>query len=222
MNLPADLFTTRWHVVALLLTLAALLCAGRRVDWRALAHSGTRLNCLFGFAVLLTVLWSLRAGVLPGLNLHLLGAMTACLLFGPWLALFALALALTGIALNGAIDWVAWPINFVAMVLVPVSIAYFIRLAVERWLPTHFFVFVFVLAFAGAGLTVLLTGVVASALLYLAGAYPWSQLTADYLPYFLLLGFSEAWIGGALTTMLVIYKPEWVAAFDDRRYLDGR
>lgn len=222
MNLPPELFPASWHIVAMLLSVAALAIAAIGIDWRALLRSGVRLNCLFGFGVLATVLWSLRAGILPGLNLHLLGAMMACLLFGPRLALFALALALTGIALNGAIDWVAWPINFLAMVLVPVMIAHGLRQAVERWLPAHFFVFVFVLAFAGSGLTVLLGGICASVLLFASGAYEWSSLASDYLPYFLLLGFSEAWIGGALTTMMVVYKPEWVAAFDDRRYLNGR
>ena len=39
------------------------------------------------------------------------------------------------------------------------------------------------------------------------------------LPFFLLVGFSEAWISGAVITLMVVYRPGWVAAFDDRRYL---
>lgn len=219
MNLPYALFSWPWHVAAALLALAVLLLAARRVDWSALAHSGPRLNALLGFAVCMTLLWSLRAGVLPGLNLHLLGAMAACLMFGPHLALIALALVLTGISLNGAVEWAAWPINFLVMGVVPVMIAQAIRRLVERHLPSHFFVYIFVMAFAGAALVVLLVGFVAVLLLTAAGAYPWSYLASEYLPYFFLLAFSEAWISGAVTTMMVVYRPEWVATFDDRRYL---
>lgn len=219
MNLPYALFSWPWHLGATFLAIAALLLAGLRIDWRTLARSGPRLNALLGFVVVMTLLWSLRAGVLPGLNLHLLGAMAACLMFGPRLALFALALVLSGISLNGAVEWAAWPINFVVMGLVPVLVAQALRAIVERFLPGHFFVYIFVMAFAGAGLVILCTGLFATLLLFAAGAYAWSQLAAEYLPYFLLLAFSEAWISGAVVTMMVVHRPEWVATFDDQRYL---
>lgn len=219
MNLPYALFSWPWHLAAALIAIVVLVLAGLRIDWRALVHSGPRLNALLGFAVIMTLLWSLRAGVLPGLNLHLLGAMAACLMFGPRLALFALALVLTGISLNGAVEWAAWPINFIVMGVVPVLVAQALRALVERFLPGHFFVYIFVMAFAGAALVILFTGLFATLMLFAAGAYTWSQLTAEYLPYFLLLAFSEAWISGAVVTMMVVYRPEWVATFDDQRYL---
>ena len=219
MNLPFELFSLPWHVLATLGALGMLLFAGRRVDWRSLMHSGPRLNAFLGFVVLMTLLWSMRAGVLPGLNLHLLGAMAACLLFGPWLAMFAMALVMSGIALNDAIEWSAWPLNFVVMGIAPVLFAEGVRRFVERFLPSHFFVYVFVMAFAGSAVVVLLSGFLASVLLWAANAYAWSQLATEYLPYFLLLAFSEAWISGAVITMMVVYRPEWVATFDDQRYL---
>lgn len=219
MDLPFSLFSLPWHIAASVVSLAALLFVVRGVDWGALLHSGARLNALLGFAVIMTLLWSLRAGVQPGLNLHLLGGMAACLMFGPRLAMLAMAFALTGVSLNGAVEWAAWPINFVAMVLVPVLVAQALRRIVERCLPGHFFIYVFVLAFAGSGLVVLATGLGAALLLWAGGAYAWTTLANEYLPYFLLLAFSEAWIGGAVTTMMIVYKPEWVSTFDDQRYL---
>ncbi|MPN48256.1 hypothetical protein SDC9_195862 [bioreactor metagenome] len=75
------------------------------------------------------------------------------------------------------------------------------------------------MGFAGSALTIMLQGLFASLALVVAGAYPLDFLLSDYLPYFLLLGFSEGWLSGALITVMVIYRPEWVAAFDDRRYL---
>jgi uncharacterized membrane protein len=218
-NLPFELFSLAWHLVATLCALGILGLAARRVAWAELMHSGPRLNAFLGFVVVMTLLWSMRAGVLPGLNLHLLGAMAACLLFGPWLAMFGMALVLCGIALNGAVEWSAWPINFIVMGAVPVLLAEGVRRLVERFLPSHFFVYVFVMAFAGSAIVVLLSGLFACTLLFAAGAYPWAHLANEYLPYFLLLAFSEAWISGAVITMMVVYRPEWVATFDDQRYL---
>ena len=52
-----------------------------------------------------------------------------------------------------------------------------------------------------------------------AAVYSASTLLDDYLPYYLLLGFAEAWLNGALITLMVVYVPHWVGSFDDRRYL---
>ena len=30
---------------------------------------------------------------------------------------------------------------------------------------------------------------------------------------------AEAWLNGALVTIMVVYLPHWVGSFDDRRYL---
>lgn len=218
MNLPAALFSTAWHVFALVLVVLVIYQILLRAPWQRL-KTPTQLNLLLGFAVGLTLAWSMRAGVKPGLSLHLLGAMAATLTLGPRLALVALGLALTGVTLNGAIEWQAWPINFVLMALVPVVLAEWMRKLVDRRLPAHFFVFIFVVGFAGSALTIMLQGLFASLALVVAGAYPLDFLLSDYLPYFLLLGFSEGWLSGALITVMVIYRPEWVAAFDDRRYL---
>lgn len=221
MNLPLEVFPGSWHWIASVLALAALYRVARTAPWSRLGDS-THVNVLAGFAVSLTLLWSLNAGVMPGLNLHLLGAMAATLALGPQFAIVALGLALAGITLNGAIEWQAWPINFLFMVIVPVLCAHAFHRLVVRVLPAHFFIFVFVVAFAGSALAVASGGLAASAALVAAGAYPLSFLATDYLPYFILLGFSEAWIGGAVISLLVVFKPDWVVAFDDRRYLLGK
>lgn len=218
MNLSSSLFSATWHGMMLVASVLIFYPLVRRAPWRRLLDS-SQLNLLLGFVVGLTLLWSLRAGVMPGLSLHMLGAMAATLTLGPWLGLLALGAALTGITLNGAIEWSAWPVNFVLMAAIPVALATGIQRAIERWLPAHFFVFIFVTSFAGAALTVMLQGVIASAAMVAAGAYTAEFLLTDYLPYFLLLGFSEAWISGAIVTLLVVYRPDWVAGFDDSRYL---
>ncbi len=221
MNLPATLFSPAWHGLAVLICLGVFYLIARTAPWQRLAET-TQRNLLFGLAISLALLWSMKAGVKPGLNLHLLGAMVATLALGEPLALIALALSLTAITLNGELGWTAWPVNYVLMVVVPVAFASLFRRLVERRLPNHFFIFIFVVAFLGSALSVIVQGVSASLVMVLAGAYPAGFLMTEYLPYFILLGFSEAWLSGAIITLLVVYKPEWVAAFDDRRYLIGK
>jgi uncharacterized membrane protein len=36
------------------------------------------------------------------------------------------------------------------------------------------------------------------------------------------MSWAEAFTSGALITVLVVYRPQWVTTFDDRRYLDGK
>lgn len=221
MNLPADLFPASWHWLAALVTVCAGWVVWQRIDWIRLGQ-GSQLNVLLGLAVALALIWSMKAGVMPGLNLHLLGAMTATLALGPPLAVLALALALCGITLNGELSWQAWPINFVLMCLIPVLIAQSLHQLVRRILPAHFFIFIFVIAFFGSAVTLISSGLIASLAMTLAGAYRFEFLASEYLPYFILVGFSEAWIGGGLITLLVVYRPQWVSAFDDQTYLLGK
>lgn len=221
MNLPTTLFAPAWHIVALLLTGASLLWCWRTAPWGEI-RKGTRLQVMAGVAALLAPLWTMKAGIKPGLDLHLLGAMAASLILGPQLAIIAMGLALLGVTVNGALPWVAWPINFVHMVLWPVGVATCIHHLVERRLPLHFFVYLFVAGFLGAAVTVMLQGLLSSLTLTLAGSYSFDYLLANYLPYFLLLGFSEGWLTGMVMTLMVVYRPQWVATFDDQRYLSNK
>lgn len=221
MNLPAALFSPYWHYASVVAVLVVFWWLARSIPWKDVCSS-VRLHVTLGFGVALAFFWSLKAGVEPGLNLHLLGAMPATLAVGPALAMVALGLALTGITLNGAVEWQSFPINYVFMVIIPVMIAGVLKELVEKALPTHFFIFIFVVAFLGAGVTVFLQGGVVSLGMALSGAYSADFLLSNYLPYFLLLGFYEAWMSGAVITLLVVYKPAWVSGFDDRLYLGNK
>lgn len=218
MNFPDGLFPAMWQALAWLPFTACLAWAVWKAPWKRLAN-GTQSNVWLGAMVSLAVLWSMKAGVHPGLDLHLLGAMVAVLMFGPQLALLALTLVAAAVTLNGAAGWQAFALNALAMAVLPVGVAHAVHRAVERWLPRHFFIYVFVTAFLGAVLTVALTGATVTLLLQVAGTYPADLLFGQYLPYFLLLGFPEGWLSGALVTIMVVYLPRWVCTFDDSRYL---
>jgi len=222
MNFPDALFPQAWAVGAFLPLLAAWLWCFWTAPWRRLTDS-VQMNVWLGTVVMLVLVWSMKAGVQPGLNLHFLGATMFALMFGRQLAIIGLSLVLAGVTLNGELQghavWLAYGLNALVLAVFPSLLADLIRRGVERSLPNNFFVYVFVTGFFGAAATVMATGLLASALLWLAGVYPAPTLLDDYLPYYFLLGFAEAWLNGAMVTLMVVYVPHWVGSFDDRRYL---
>lgn len=226
MNFPEGLFPAFWAYGAVPPYLLILLWALRTADWRRIGD-GSQLNVWLGAIVVLTLLWSMKAGVKPGLNLHLLGATAVTLMFGRQLAIVALSLVLVATTLNGSFNnalggvpaWQSFALNALVMAVFPVGVAYAILRCVERCLPAHLFVYIFFAAFFGAGLGVVATGVLSALLLLLAGVYSTDLLLAEYLPFYLLLGFAESWLNGAAVTLMVVYYPRWLGSFDDRRYL---
>ena len=221
MNLPDTLLGEEWYWAAWAVWLPLFARSLLKAPWGRLRES-EQLNVWLGMIVLLTVIWSLKAGVKPGLSMHLLGATVFTLSFGPHLAFVGLSLVLLGITLNGAGGFLAYAINALLMAGVSVWLSQAMYRLVVRFLPRHFFVYIFVNGFFAAALTVIGVGMVATLLLVVAGAYPLDYLVAEYLPYFLLLGFSEAWLSGMVMTLFVVYRPAWVGTFDDASYLANK
>lgn len=221
MNLTDTLFDDGWYWGAWLIWIPSILYCVRRAPWRRLSDIAL-LNVWAGMVVLLTLVWSLKAGVKPGLAFHLLGATVFTLSFGPTLAYIGLTLVTLGITLNGDAGWFAFAANGLMLGGVGVVLSQLqFRLLAPR-LPGNVFVYLFVNAFVGAALTIMGVGFFATVLLGATGAYAWEYLWGDYFPYFLLLSFSEAWLSGMLMTLFVVYKPNWVVTFDDSRYLSDQ
>ncbi len=221
MNLPDNLLGEEWYWAAWAVWLLFFARSVLKAPWARL-KSPELLNVWLGMVVLLTLVWSLKAGVKPGLGFHLLGATVLTLSFGPHLAFIALSLVTAGITLNGAAGVEAFALNALLLGGLGVVFSQFLyRLLVDA-LPKNFFVYVFVNGFLGAALTVMGVGLCITVFMALAGVYSWDYLLAEYLPYFLLLGFSEAWLSGMLMTLFVVYRPSWVVTFDDSCYLANK
>ncbi|MDS4014622.1 MAG: energy-coupling factor ABC transporter permease [Candidatus Accumulibacter sp.] len=218
MNLPDGLLDASWTIPAWFVFVLIAARALRRAEWRVLVDSA-RLNAFLGMLVALLLLWHLQAGIKPGLTLHLLGATVLTLCFGWRLAFIGLSLVLFGVTLNGFAGWQVFAVNALLMAGVGVAVSALLHRLVERLLPQHVFVYIFCNGFFAAALTVLAVGAVSCLVLALAGAYRGEYLGEEYLPYFLLLGFSEAWLSGMLTTLLVVYRPDLLTDFEDKRYL---
>lgn len=218
MNIPDNLLDEWWYWAAWIVWLPLLVRSIRRAPWGRLKDS-EQSNVWLGLIVVLALIWSMKAGVKPGLSLHLLGASVFTLCCGTHLAFIGLSLVLAAVTLNGASGWLGFAINSLLMAGVGVLAAQAFHRLVDRFLPRHFFVYIFVNGFFGSALTVICVGLGACLFLGALGAYSFDYLFAEYLPYYLLLGFSEAWLSGMVMTLFVVYCPRWVASFDDTRYL---
>jgi len=217
-NLPDTLLGEGWYRAAWAVWLLFFAHSLWRAPWRRLKNSEL-LNVWLGMVVFLTLIWSLKAGVKPGLSFHLLGATVFTLSFGPRLAFIGLSLVTVCITLNGAAGPLAFGLNALLLAGLGVVFSQIFYWLFSRLLPKHLFVYIFAHGFFGAALTIICVGFSISLFLALAGAYPWEYLVSEYFPYFLLLGFSEAWLSGMMMTLFVVYRPQWVITFDDSRYL---
>lgn len=213
MNLPGQLLGDFWYWLAWGLWLPLMGLALRLAPWRRFKN-GNFLNVWLGMIVVLILIWSMKAGIKPGLDLHLTGIMLFYLLFDLPLAFIGLNLVLLGITLNGSMDCIAFALNGLIMAGLGSGFSFLIRRGVDYCFPRHFFVFVFLKGFFGAALVVMGIGLTFSLLYGVNAIYSWDYLLEEYLPYYLLLGFSEAWISGMVLTLMLVYRPEWVSSFD--------
>lgn len=218
MNIPDTLLGEAWYWAAWVAWLLFFARSVRYAPWRRLKDS-EQLNVWLGMIVLLILVWSLKAGVKPGLALHLLGATVFTLSFGPQLAFIGLSAVMAGVTLNGAVGVFAYGINALLVAGLGVVLSQFIYRLISGLLPRHFFVYIFANGFFGAALTTVGLGFLLTLFFAVTGVYDWDYLLSEYFPYFFLLAFAEAWLSGMVMTLFVVYRPNWVVTFDDSRYL---
>ena len=208
------------QLAALLIWLVILLLSLPRPVWQTLHANTLYQHLLLGSAITLVPLWTLRAGLHEGLEVHFLGLTTLTLLLGWRLALLAPCLTLLVLGYFGVTNLanVGW--QALIGVALPVATSWLLFLASWAWLPRHLFVYLFVAAFLGGAITISVKVIASALLMGMSGAYPWHTITADYLSIWPLLLFPEALLNGMAMTVLAIYRPHWVNTFFDRTYLN--
>lgn len=201
--------------------LVILLFAVWRAPWKRLLDTNY-LHVLLGTCVIMMVLWKMRAGVSPGLDIHFLGITTLTLLAGWPMAVIGSGLVLAGVSLFTEVDWFNFPVNALLSGVVPALVTWWVLKLAVRYLPSHFFIYIYINAFLAGMLAITASCLTAAAMLWVSGEYSMSQLTREYLAYLPLLAFPEGVINGMLITGLVVLRPEWVSTFDDESYLKNK
>lgn len=221
MHLPPGLIPPALAWAANLVFALLLLAAAWRAPWRHLRNNEDS-HVLFGACVALLGVWSIRAGVQPGLELHLLGVTLLTLMFGWQFAFLAVSTVLLAVTANSGSGWLSFGGNALLTGMLPVALSITCLRLSQHHLPDNFFVYIFVAAFFGGAVAMAGVGLASTALWWLAGAHSWSWLMQHYTSFALMLAFPEAFMTGALLAVFVVYRPQWVASFDDERYLKGR
>ncbi|MFM5833871.1 energy-coupling factor ABC transporter permease [Aeromonas caviae] len=207
------------QVAALLLWLVLLAFSLNASLLRTLgAHPLYQHLCLGG-AIVLVPLWTLRAGLHEGLEIHFLGLTSLTLLLGWRLALLAPCLTLLLLAYFGVIPLADIGWQALIGVALPVATSWLLFLGSWAWLPRHLFVYLFVAAFLGGALSISAKVIASALLMGVSGTYSWHTISADYLSIWPLLLFPEALLNGMTMALLAVYRPHWVNTFFDREYL---
>ena len=221
MNFPDTLLPAAILWPANLAAALLLVYCLRGAKWQRLSAPGIQ-HLWFASCVVLMLLWNIRTGIKPGLNFHVLGATLLTLMFGPRLALIALSIVLGGISLASGGLWQSFGLNFLMMAALPVLFCYFVYSLAFYKLPRHVFVYIFLNGFTVAWVSMGLLGLADGLVLSLGGAYSFEYLRDSYLPFFILMGWSEALLTGMSVALMVAYRPEWLVTFSDRLYVKGK
>ena len=221
MNLTAELIPFWLNLACLPLFIAVIGWNIWGSPWALLKQN--HLHPLFSLTIgLLTGLWLLKAGGHEGLEFHLLGLTTVVLIFGWRLAIVAGASALFLQAVIGLHDWVTLGISGLVGVVIPVLLADRLHRVIYRWLPKHFFIYVMAAAHFSSMVVIGVVILIGGILLWALGVHPLDRVLGDYLVFMPLVLIPEGFLNGAIMTLLIILRPEWVRSFDDRDYIDGK
>lgn len=213
--LPANLLWGGALVYAVLLA-AAL----RSAPWAKIRDNEAS-HVFFASVAVVACVWTLRAGIQPGLNYHLLGVTALTLMFDWQFALLAISMVLAITTWQGPAGMEAFAVNALLMGALPVLSTRLLLTLSQRWLAPNFFIYIFINSFLAAALALLLCGLAVTLVQGMAASGT-SGMSSDYLLYIPLLMFGEAFLNGLVMTLLVAYRPRWVATFHDRLYLEGR
>jgi len=216
-NLLPEVYLWAAAVLSGLLMLAALLSA----PWSKIRDSEAQ-HIFLGTIVMLSLLWVMRGGIQDGLSFHLLGMTLMCLMFEWQFALVAASLVIVIATAWGSAGWEAYGVNLLLMGALPVLFTRVFLYACQRWLAHNYFIYVFLNAFLAGALSILLAGLASAWLQHAAGVQPAGSIFPNFVQILPLLMFGEAFINGGVMTLVVAYRPHWVATFYDNWYVRGK
>lgn len=193
----------------------ALATAIALKPWRFLA-GGTLLTPTLAILVILPWVWALPVLQAMPLQLQWSGACLVLLMLG-WplavpvlIATAALATVISPLGWAAALGLAVW------QGVVPATFALGLGALIRRYIGTHPFVYLLGRAFIGTALCI-----------FAAGAL--SQWVGHVLPSVggglslvarWIMAWGDAFVTGMLCAIFVAFKPEWVATWSDRLYLD--
>ena len=199
--------------------LATLVFSFPREFWPKFRDEKDYQHLVLVSMVVLSLLWSLRAGIAEGLEVHFLALTVLALSHGWQIAALIGSVPMLLLAAIGLVEWPDTGLFALTGVILPLMFSYAAFVFSNRFMVRHLFVYIFVAAFLNGALTMIVHLLLTSGWMYLGGDYSWSYIVDNYLALLPLMLFPEALINGGAITLLVVYKPQWVRTFSERDYL---
>jgi len=204
--------------VTAVLFVVILIAAVRGADWKAFRNDNATQHAFFGAAVALGFVWQLRAGISPGLAIHIFGLTVITLMLGWALAVLSGLLALVITVVTGREPLVMFAANGLITVMIPALVSHGIMLWERHRNFRNFFAYIFFCGFFGAGLSVAVAGVAMCLLLWASGTYTFDNLVHEYIRYLPLFMLPEGFINGVFVTGLMVFHPDRLSTLDQSRY----
>jgi len=218
MGVSAGLLPPHWLWLCHLLYLGLLVSAIRHAEWHRLWDHRSLQHLLGAAIVGLMLLWQIRAGISPGLEIHFLGLTALTLAVGWSFAVIASSVALLGTTLVGSEVGEAFSFNALIACIVPISLSYLVCI-IERYVGFRlFFAYIFICAFFGGALAVVGAGLLIAWLLWLADAYSMREIIDYFLIYLPLIAFPEGVVNGTIITGMLVYMPQYLKTLQPERY----
>ncbi|KEF30062.1 membrane protein [Marinobacter nitratireducens] len=208
---------SQWWITCALFVVVLFL-AVRSVDWQHLRDDNPLQHSFFGAAVALGFIWQMRAGISPGLAIHIFGMTAITLMLGWALAVLAGLMALVITVITGREPLLMFAANGLVAVMVPALVSHGIMLWERRRNFRNFFAYIFFCGFFGAGIAVAAAGAVMCLMLWTSGVYEFPELIHEYIRYLPLFMLPEGFVNGAFITGLMVFHPDRLTTLDQKRY----
>jgi uncharacterized membrane protein len=219
MLVESELLGSGTRTASFALAGATLALAVISAPWRVwLADRERQWVWLVSLGVLVGI-WSMKAGITPGLSLRFLLVTSLTRMHGWQLAVIGGALALAVLTVVGMADWASFGANLLCVAVVPAVVTVQIHQLVHARLPHNYFIYFFLTVFVGSALAYNLAGLARVGLLAASGSLDAAHVGPEYFAVLPLMSFGEAFVNGMVMAMAVVYRPQWVMSFDDRLYL---
>jgi uncharacterized membrane protein len=219
MLIEAGLLSWGAAIVASAIGGVVLAHAIHGAPWKAWLDDRERQWVFFTSMAVLLVVWSMKAGITPGLSVRFLLVTALTLMHGWRLAVVAGSIVLAVLSYSGAAVWANYGANVLCTVVVPALFTAWLHEFVHDRLPRNYFVYFFVTTFLGSALVFNVAGLARFLLIAASGTLATAHVGPEYLAILPLMSFGEAVVNGTVIAMAVVYRPAWVMSFDDRLYL---
>ncbi len=203
-----------------MLTAAMFAATFNKQTYQALLTRPARQTGVFACAVCLALIWQIQAGILEHLNIHILGITAVTLIMGWRLAFLCSLLASLLLLYFTELSSNQFAQFLLLSTFIPIYLSHALYLLCYRFLPKHFFVYIFVCAFLCAGFVGAAKILISGGYFYLLGLYDLPTLLDNYMFYAVIMWFPEAMLNGMVITLLITYRPHWVKTFYDQEYLN--